>query len=98
MGDDGPTDFKLHGSDWVGAKWGVHCHPGCDYNFNEREERRSQIWRVHKESKGERVNRIAGDQEERERERGREREMSLVHNVQELEKSYQDTQHLMCLS
>ncbi len=68
------TYFKLWDSDWVGVKWGVYCHPGCYYNFNEREERHSQIWRVHKESKGKRVNRIAGDQEERERERGRERE------------------------
>jgi hypothetical protein len=50
--------------------------------------------------RSQKLNRIAGDQEERERERGREREreMSLVHNVQELGKSYQDTQHLMCLS
>jgi hypothetical protein len=74
MADDGPTHFKLQDSDWVGAKWGVYCHLGCYYNFNERKERCSQICRVHKESKGERVNRIAGDQEERERERGRERE------------------------
>jgi hypothetical protein len=74
MGDNGPTYFKLQDSDWVGVKWGVYCHLGCYYNFNERKERRSQICRVHKESKGERVNRIAGDQEERERERGRERE------------------------
>jgi hypothetical protein len=94
MVDDGPTHFKLQDSDWVGAKWGVYCHLGCYYNLNERKERRPQICRVHKESKGERVNRIAGDQEERER----EREMSLVHNVQELERPYQDTQHLMCLS